>query len=1109
MGRGAMIDAIVDMWHTSKFKEASEYDVIDISDVHIVEVAGAGLERMRMRGASLAYQSLEHVESSVRHPDQCVIDYLVWEASKTTSRKFTRWTRPWLLRELGEAPNTEELLAFVKKEGDVSMYALDMTMRVFETHVPECVARVSLFFVANNEHCYPITDKVHRQYIAQHGALSLHDIRVNQSGIEDADVRSSDDLNSDAAVIVVSDEDNLTAICVSMIEKSESAVESFSYYDGCLNAFQHPTKKQVVVAGRDYHERKAVCDTFFAKYRLADFRFANQQWGSIGRILFQSAYANIPRSCYSPDFKHVLTHYPVGPYISCEDTNTTARSVDISRCYSSILVNNKEEWGVFSGFESIEPVRVLSSSSIKTGEYYIRTSFTMGDIRVSRGFYPSVLVRYALQKRYINGSDITHAILAKRTLPGNTFRKFVEETTEAFPVESKSIINHYIGSLGVLYDKKEVGGITDNMDVAVATMLTCENDDWTSVFHRINDLIVVRRLKETMKHEGDLPLYRHILVSSWIELDKLRMAIYMKGIRMVGYTVDAVKFKGPVNESSFVKLADKVVGPKALGSYHEEKCMTLRGRKLCERPEHAEYVYTPLEVADVREANEIGDGGCLVNGEGGAGKSYTLAHIKKEDDIILCHTNIACENLKEQGVDAQTFDSFLTTHTGNWDWTRLKNHKRVLIDEYTTLAPPYMFAVLKAVQEFGLKVVCFGDPNQCHAPVDDWVRWDQNSTFLKMVGARKLTLAYKFMRYDHAMYERLCEFKKTRVLHWDNPLVPSYTNLCRTHETRHRINQDCLERWAHETGAVLQCVGKLLLNKENHIYGEWRAAVGLEVMAYNDSIKDKGIFTTQRWKVIAIEKGIQLERNEKTIWLDKKVFCKIFDYSFCCNIEKVQGCEFEGHINIHEADKMTFNMLYTALTRGKSITKVHVGARCSGEYPVDEDKVNVRAKKTEVCTRTGRIYMITCSGGETYVGQTEKSIERRLEEHLEAPTNEGMRAALAAGPARIELLEEFKYREKAVINRIEDEWIQKKKCLTMKNVQHNRAKEASVRAPAAQRKRIALVPADEEKYKRFRVRAKSKALGTIDEKLYYTKVAKDVALQQAQAFCERQLSALY
>jgi len=814
-----------------------------------------------------------------------------------------------------------------------------------------------------------------------------------------------------------------------MVEATKSAVEAFSFYDGNLNAFQHPTKKQMIVAGEDYHSRKAVCDAFFAKYRLADFRFANQQWGSIGRILFQSAYANIPRSCYSPDVKKILTQYPVGPYVSCENTETTARSIDIARCYSSILANNKEAWSVYCGFESIDPVRVLSSSDIKTGEYYISTSFCMGDIRVSRGFYPSVLVKYAFQKRYINGSDITHALFAKRVLPPDTFRAFVLDTTEAFPVESKSIINNFVGSLGVLYDKSEVGGITDNMDVAVATMLTCEKDEWTTMFHRINDLIVVRRLKESMKHDGDLPIYRHVLVSSWIELDKLRIAVCKEGTRVVGYNTDAIKVKGPLNDSVFVSLGH-ATGMKILGSYHEEKCKALRGRKSCERPEHQEYKYVPLSIVQLADADDI-SGSCLVLGEAGSGKSWTLRHIKKEGDIVLCFTNLACENLKDAGVEAQTFDSFLTSHTGNWDWKRLKECKRVLIDEFTMLSPDYMFAVLKAVQEFGLHVVCFGDPNQCHAPVDEWIRWDKNRVFLEMVGARQLTLTYKFKRYDLPMYERLCDFKTTRVLNWNNPLVPSYINLCWTNNMRHRINRECLDRWTAETGAVLQSVGKL------------RIAVGMEVMAYNDSIKDKGIYMTQRFKIVGIEDGIQLERNGTRIWLDKKVFAQIFDYAFCCTIQKVQGCEFEGPINIHEADRMSFNLLYTALRRGKTIENVHIGCVRSSPYTVDTDVVNMSVAHTKIETQWGRIYRIRCYAGETYVGKTVNSLARRLEEHLESPTNERMRLALAEGPPNIELLEEFKFRENAVINRIEQEWILKEIEAQPKgnvlNVQHNRA----------------------------------------------------------------------
>jgi len=41
------------------------------------------------------------------------------------------------------------------------------------------------------------------------------------------------------------------------------------------------------------------------------------------------------------------------------------------------------------------------------------------------------------------------------------------------------------------------------------------------------------------------------------------------------------------------------------------------------------------------------------------------------------------------------------------------------------------------------------------------------------------------------------------------------------------------------------------------------------------------------------------------------------------------------------------------------------------------------------------------------------------------------------------------------------------------------------------------------------VRAKSKVLGSIDKKFYYKTTPKNIAFQEAQAYCERVLSVLY
>ena len=89
------------------------------------------------------------------------------------------------------------------------------------------------------------------------------------------------------------------------------------------------------------------------------------------------------------------------------------KSIDIRRCYTSVLMNNTEPWAVFSAFDCIEPVTVTCVDDIKVGEYYIQPTWVnpktkeklkletfqmgKGNIVLSQGFYPSAFVKYALE----------------------------------------------------------------------------------------------------------------------------------------------------------------------------------------------------------------------------------------------------------------------------------------------------------------------------------------------------------------------------------------------------------------------------------------------------------------------------------------------------------------------------------------------------------------------------------------------------------------------------------------------------------------------------------------------------------------------------------------
>lgn len=158
------------------------------------------------------------------------------------------------------------------------------------------------------------------------------------------------------------------------------------------------------------------------KYKMVDFQFQNQGWGKISRSLLECAFAALPRSSCSSDYKHILKEYSVGPYRMSMSKRLEGGevSIDQRRCYTSILQNMTTDWNCFGPFDHIMPVKVGDVASLPPGEYYVRRSFRMGrdSIHVSRGFYPLNLIKYAIKEGYISRRDITYGITASQAMPG-------------------------------------------------------------------------------------------------------------------------------------------------------------------------------------------------------------------------------------------------------------------------------------------------------------------------------------------------------------------------------------------------------------------------------------------------------------------------------------------------------------------------------------------------------------------------------------------------------------------------------------------------------------------------------------------------------------------
>ena len=453
-----------------------DFKVLWRRNVFVVPVVDNALALIPMNGVMMLYCSLPEL-ANVK-VGECVKSYIYHEGRKKESR--VEWTHAYL--DKWKLKTTADIVAFAKAHNFINVYAVDMVDNVYEVYTCSGKARMWLMFKNNNNHLYPITDPALRQAVVKSGSLNLQEIALKYKDYEAIDVLKNIDVERDAKglleddevpqkeCVIVKDVADLSFLAAQYMMNTGHLLERYTFRNGDMVAFQHPTREQVFLAAPEYDLRKAICAKREAKYKLADDKFVNQSIAKIGRTILDNTFGKIPESRYSPDLKQIFTQYPVSPVRWCKEKTEKHISIDIAKCYPTALRDAVEDWPVFSPFDCIQPVELKSVAAIKAGFYYT-DGFTMGasTIRIQRGFHTLPLIKHALRSGYITLADIKYAIYARGSFRANAFKKFVEQTMAEYGSQGKHLVNHTIGGFGSLYHRSEKAGITTDVMTAMAT----------------------------------------------------------------------------------------------------------------------------------------------------------------------------------------------------------------------------------------------------------------------------------------------------------------------------------------------------------------------------------------------------------------------------------------------------------------------------------------------------------------------------------------------------------------------------------------------------------------------------------------------------------------
>lgn len=1050
-----VVDEIYYKWTTGKIRgnrpPVSDFQVVKIDNLQYKKKEDVKMSNIKMKGTKLIYKFLGDIDKIQTNNGECVIDYLVHECSKVC--KLKKWNRHNLIKYFGEdcienGISTQQICDWAKSIKYVSVDAIDPFMGVFKSEKSGTKTLLHLTFIVNNEHCYPILDKQLCRTVSQSHKLELTDLvfnlkfnhyeYVNSEALKESIFANSDYIKIVKGIykpdnkIILLEKQELNDMIVDIGRHTNYMVTNMKLKGSHVICLEHPVSKQILVASPDYNERKSICDELYDDSKCSCFVFNNQSYLEIAKNYFKFiCKKQIVDGVYSYDYLDILNKYPKSAFVGkTADTKYKLNDVisfDVVKAYTHFLICNTEKWGVASGFDHVVE---YDGNLEHAGEYYIDKVFKIaGEIPMGKNWYSLVFVKYCIDCGYITNDDIKYVIRFGKYLDHDYFKDFSQSIYEKFGSNGKHIVNHFVGDLGRQTYCAQKGLLTNSFLTAMACKLNEEEKGNECVIDQFNGNYFIRSYHKENIFEGNLPIFRQVIDLSYLKLDSIYKMLKGEDTKVISFTVDSIKLVNPcydqllkmapygLTEEEFLKYNQELKQP---GFVKIESKVNIRGHSFFEIEneinERPEYCLINDNVQTINEKDydfENSNGACVI-GVGGSGKTHVLVNMVKKckrNYLVIATTHKNLSVLRSRGVDGMTFASVFNEFNNKGNPIKKYQGFDIFVDEYSMAESKYV-EKLMIMKNNGCRIWLFGDSDQLPAVEDKTKDYIRNKMFLNLCNNTIVKLSYKGTRYDMNYYNDLQYFRMHKKMpkSWKNKEVKEcWINLCYTNACRKEGNEKKVEEFCKDKKVVF-ISGK-----------KW--SVGMPVICYSgkdNKLNKYDVYNSENYVIEKFDDENVYLNSEKII--PRKLFGQFFEYGFFCTVHKFQGGEISENYCIHETDHYMFNynLMYTALSRGVSLDKVHFKFTDRKFYEHKHTKNSFDIGK-EMKLKVGRIYKIF-NKDSYYIGSTKKTIKERLEEHKENPTNPAMREMLK-GKVKIELLIETNITCKKDLLLLEEEYI--------------------------------------------------------------------------------------
>ena len=252
----------------------------------------------------------------------------------------------------------------------------------------------------------------------------------------------------------------------------------------------------------------------------------------------------------------------------------------------------------------------------------------------------------------------------------------------------------------------------------------------------------------------------------------------------------------------------------------------------------------------------------------------------------------------------------------------LQDVKYIFIDEVSMMIKDFYQLFLLIQRTFPIiKFIIAGDFGQLPPVNDNWEGDYENSPAMNLLcGGNRIKLT-QCRRADSALYN-LCKEPNNLIKSQFRLVAKTFLNLAYTHNTRKRVNRECMLRYLSEN----KCTNPVQLKKDpyNPKTQDVQLVKGMPIIAHVTN-KKLGFMNSQTFTIQEINNEFLIITNgDDTIKVNTSHFHKFFYLGFCLTVHASQGETFADKYTIYDWYMMCDKAKYVALSRGTNIANIQL-----------------------------------------------------------------------------------------------------------------------------------------------------------------------------------------